>query len=257
MIRTLCRMQLFRLPVTTVTLPRLTICTPRLQFHSTRLALQDEHHKPEPKVEETAEAKKGEEKKAESAKENGEKKAEVKKTAEQLLLEKQAAEIEELKKKYLTSLADMQNLRTRTSNDVTAAKKFGGQEFAKSMLEVADNLSLALKAAAADATEANPKLKIFFEGVTMTQTSLLKAFEQNQVTQMKALGEKFDPNLHMSLYQFEDPTKVPGTVGNVMKEGYKIADRVLRAAQVGTVKAPAQPVQPKPEEPREQATPSA
>jgi len=132
----------------------------------------------------------------------------------------------------------MQNLRTRTQNDVTSAKKYAGSEFAKSMLEVADNLSFAIKAATPDATDSNPKLKTFFEGVSMTQHALIKAFAANDVFMYKSLGEKFDPNIHMGLYQFEDSTKEPGTVGNVVKEGYKLSDRVLRAAQVGTIKAP-------------------
>jgi molecular chaperone GrpE len=196
---------------------RFPVSTPRF-FHNSRLSLQD--HKPEEHTE-------------------GKPEAVSEKTPALALLEKKDAEIEELKKKYLTSLADMQNLRTRTQNDVNAAKKYAGTEFAKSMLEVADNLGFAIKAAAPDATDSNPKLKTFYEGVTMIQHALSKAFASNSVVMYKSLGEKFDPNLHNGLYQFEDPTKEPGTVGNVVKEGYKLSDRVLRAAQVGTIKAPA------------------
>lgn len=38
--------------------------------------------------------------------------------------------------------------------------------------------------------------------------------------------------------QMEDATKTPGTVGIVLKSGYRLHERCLRAAQVGTVKAP-------------------
>jgi molecular chaperone GrpE len=57
--------------------------------------------------------------------------------------------------------------------------------------------------------------------------------------QYEPLGEKFDPHFHDGLLQVEDATKTPGTVGMVLKSGYKMHDRCLRAAQVGTVKAPA------------------
>ncbi len=56
---------------------------------------------------------------------------------------------------------------------------------------------------------------------------------------MEALGKKADPNFHETLFTYEDPSKEPGTVGQVLKEGYLIHDRVLRAAQVGCVKKPA------------------
>jgi molecular chaperone GrpE len=52
---------------------------------------------------------------------------------------------------------------------------------------------------------------------------------------------QFDPYFHDGLLQLEDPTKIPGTVGLVLKSGYKLHDRCLRAAQVGTVKAPSKP----------------
>lgn len=219
MIRNLTRFSTLRVT------PRFSVVTSACRpFHSSRFALQD--HKPEePKPAE------GE---AEPKTEKAETKAE--KSAEQILLEKKDAEIDEWKRKYLTSLADMENLRTRTRNEIADAKKYAGTEFAKCMLEVADNLLFAIRAAEADATDNNPKLKAFFEGITMTNDALIKAFAANSVVMYKSLGEKFDPHLHMGLYQLEDHTKEPGTIGNVIKEGYKIQDRVLRAAQVGTVK---------------------
>jgi len=236
MFRTLCRVSTCRVHTPLPIIIRRFPVSTRL-FHTSRISRQDEHHKVE-----------------EEGKPEAKAETKVQKTPEQILLEKKDSEIEELRKKYLTSLADMQNLRTRTQNDVTSAKKYAGSEFAKSMLEVADNLGFAIKAAAPDATDANPKLKTFFEGVSMTQHALNKAFAANSVVMYKSLGEKFDPNLHMGLYQFEDPTKEPGTVGNVVKEGYKLADRVLRAAQVGTVRAPqAQPPGPRETSTEEQA----
>lgn len=184
------------------------------------------------------EAKEGEADKAEEKAEAKEEKKEEKKekTPEEIIKEKDA-EIADMKNKYMTSLAEMQNLRTRTQKDVSSAKKYGGQEFAKSILDVADNITMALNATKADATDENPKLKSFYEGVEMTQAVLLKALEKNSVTRMKSLGEKFDPNFHDGMFQYDDPEQEPGTIGQVVKDGYMISDRVLRPAQVGTIKA--------------------
>lgn len=50
---------------------------------------------------------------------------------------------EEMKTRVLRTMADMENLRTRTTNQVAEAKLFAVQGFAKSILEVADNLERA------------------------------------------------------------------------------------------------------------------
>lgn len=47
-----------------------------------------------------------------------------------------------------------------------------------------------------------------------------------------AVGDKFDPNLHDALFRIPDANE-PDTVGQIVKVGYKIKDRVLRPAQVG------------------------
>lgn len=46
------------------------------------------------------------------------------------------------------------------------------------------------------------------------------------------VGDKFDPNIHEALFKIPDANE-PETIGQVVKVGYKIKDRVLRAAQVG------------------------
>jgi molecular chaperone GrpE len=145
-------------------------------------------------------------------------------------------EIGELKNKYLSSLADMQNLRTRTTTDVNNAKKFGGQEILKSMLEVSDTLAMGIEHARPNVTDDKVEFKNFFEGVEMTRSVLLQAFAKHGVTPMVALDQKFDPNFHDGQFQYADENKVPGTVGTVTKEGYMLKDRVLRPAQVGTIK---------------------
>jgi molecular chaperone GrpE len=51
------------------------------------------------------------------------------------------------------------------------------------------------------------------------------------------LGQPFDPNLHNALFEVPDATKEPGTVALVVKKGYLLHDRAVRAADVGVVKA--------------------
>jgi molecular chaperone GrpE len=49
------------------------------------------------------------------------------------------------------------------------------------------------------------------------------------------IGDIFDPDLHDALFAVPDETKTSGTVSQVLNNGYKLKDRVLRPAQVGTI----------------------
>ncbi|KAL0399181.1 UNVERIFIED_CONTAM: GrpE protein2, mitochondrial [Sesamum radiatum] len=99
---------------------------------------------------------------------------------EQLLDSKQE-ELEKMKDKVLRSLAEMENVKERTRRESENAKKFAFQNFAKSLLDVADNLGRASSAAresfsnfdASKNTDGTVKqLKTLLEGVEMTEKQL-------------------------------------------------------------------------------------
>ena len=149
------------------------------------------------------------------------------------------AEVKKLKHQLLTSLADQENTRRIAQNDVSTAKKFAIKSFAKSLLDVSDNLERALQAVP-DGMEKNkeehPVLANLYEGIELTGQGLVKAFEANGLVKYGQVGEAFDPNKHNALFEYPDPNQTPGVVGQVIKPGYMLSDRVLRPAEVGVVK---------------------
>lgn len=149
------------------------------------------------------------------------------------------AELKQLKNQLLTSLADQENTRRIAQNDVGQAKKFAIKSFAKSLLDVSDNLERALQAVP-DGMEKNkdehPVLANLYEGIELTGQGLSKAFEANGLFKYGEVGEPFDPNKHNALFEYPDPKQTPGTVGQVIKPGFMLSDRVLRPAEVGVVK---------------------
>ena len=129
-----------------------------------------------------------------------------------------AKEAAEARDKMLRTLAEMENLRKRTSREVADARIYGITGFARDVLDIADNLQRALDAVPAEAkATADPGLKALIEGVELTERSLLNALEKNGV-------KKFDPSV---------PS---GTVVQVVQAGYMIGERVLRPALVGVSK---------------------
>lgn len=149
------------------------------------------------------------------------------------------AEVKEIKTDLLRSLAEQDNTRRIAQNDVKQARQFAVKSFAKSLLEVSDNLSRALEVVPEEMrkdTENHATLATLYEGIQMTETGLTKAFESNGLAKYGVPGDAFDPNIHSALYEYPDPEKEPGTVGQVIKVGYMLNDRVLRPADVGVVK---------------------
>lgn len=67
---------------------------------------------------------------------------------------------------------------------------------------------------------------------------LAQVFKKHGVEPFDPAGDKFDPNLHQAMFEVPDGSKEAGVVAVVTKRGYRMHDRVLRAAEVGVFKAP-------------------
>jgi molecular chaperone GrpE len=151
-------------------------------------------------------------------------------------------EVAEAKDKVLRTLAEMENLRRRTSKEVADARSYGIAAFARDVLDIADNLQRALDAVSADArAAADPGLKALIEGVELTERSLLATLEKNGVKKFDPSGEKFDPNFQQAMFEVPDPSVPAGTVVQVAQAGFMIGDRVLRPALVGVSKGGPKP----------------
>jgi len=149
-------------------------------------------------------------------------------------LTKEAAEARD---KMLRTLAEMENLRKRTTREVADARMYGITGFARDVLEIADNLQRALDAVPAEArAAADPGLKALMEGVELTERSLLNALEKNGVKKFDPAGQKFDPNFQQAMFEVPDPSVPAGTVVQVIQAGFMIGERVLRPALVGVAK---------------------
>src|ERR1700742_1191994 len=153
-----------------------------------------------------------------------------------------AKETADARDKMLRTLAEMENLRKRTSREVADARTYGITGFARDILDIADNLQRALDAVPVEAkATADPGLKALMEGVELTERSLLNTLEKNGVKKFDPSGEKFDPNFQQAMYEVPDPSVPSGTVVQVVQAGYMIGERVLRPALVGVSKGGAKP----------------
>lgn len=148
-------------------------------------------------------------------------------------------EIKEIKDQLLRALAEQENIRRIAKRDVDNARSFAVSSFAKSLLDTSDNLTRAMDAvpeAYRSDKENHPVLATLFEGIQMIDDGLTKAFNKNGLKKYAFVGEKFDPNLHEALFEYPDPNMESGSIGQVMKPGFLLNNRVLRPAEVGVIK---------------------
>jgi molecular chaperone GrpE len=147
------------------------------------------------------------------------------------------AERAELKDKLLRTLADIENLRRRTEREVADARAYAVTNFARDMLNVADNVRRAIESLPAEARQgADGALQGLIEGIELTERDLLKTLERHGVRKLEPQGQKFDPNLHQAMFEVPNAEVPNGTVVQVVQSGYVIGDRVLRPALVGVSK---------------------
>ncbi|XP_063434730.1 grpE protein homolog 1, mitochondrial-like [Mytilus trossulus] len=148
-------------------------------------------------------------------------------------------DLKSFKDKYVRSLAETENVRQRMIKQIDDAKAFGIQGFCKDLLEVADVLNMAVDNVPKDEVPKNVHLKNLFDGLTMTESQLQKAFNKHGLVKIEPkVGDKFDPYVHEAMYQVPTENKESNSnVAAVNKIGYKLKERTIRPAIVGVFKA--------------------
>lgn len=141
------------------------------------------------------------------------------------------AENAALKDRLMRALADAENSRKRGERDRREAEVYGGRKLARDMLSVYDNFKRALETITDEQRADNAGL---IEGIEITQRELVSIFANHNITVINPQeGDKFDPEIHQAMFEAPVPGTKKGEIIQVMNEGFMIADRLLRAAQVG------------------------
>ncbi len=133
-------------------------------------------------------------------------------------------EVEKLREALLRTRADMDNMQKRAERDMDRARRYQHEALMRDLLPVIDGLEQGLEnAAEGDSAR---------EGLELTRKLLLKALEDHGLEVVNPEGERFDPQWHeaMSVQPSEDAE--PDTVLMVLQKGYRLNDRLLRAARV-------------------------
>lgn len=137
--------------------------------------------------------------------------------------------------RYLRSVADLENFRRRTVKEKDELRQFGTKNVLEDLLPVMDNLALGIAAA----KQPNADLKSLTSGVEMVLNQFKSALSGHGLKEIAAAGQPFDANFHESLSAQPSADVPEGHVLNVVRTGYTLNGRLLRAASVVVSSGPA------------------
>ena len=141
------------------------------------------------------------------------------------------AALEEMNDKFMRALADAENARKRAAKERMEAEAYGGARLARDLLSIYDGMKRAVDAVTDEHREVAGPL---IEGIELTMRELLNVFSRHGIEIVDPkVGDRFDPNLHEAMFEAAVPDTAAGDIIEVSAQGFKMRDRMLRAARVG------------------------
>ena len=133
---------------------------------------------------------------------------------------------------YLTRLkylqADFENLKKRSDRQIEEAKSYCTERLVVQLLEVQDELEMAVKNA-----ESEGSVQTLIEGIQMTLKKLRKVLEQEGVSSIECeAGKVFNPSCHNAVAVTERDDVEACLVTEEVRKGYTMKDKVIRPSIV-------------------------
>lgn len=128
---------------------------------------------------------------------------------------------------FVRSQAEIENLKKRFQKEKSDLIKYSNESLVKQLLAVIDNLENAISA-----SKDENSLDAVREGVELTLKGLMDTLEKSGLVRIEAEGEPFDPNFHEAISELNDDNVDPGTVIQVLQQGYLLNERLIRPAMV-------------------------
>jgi len=129
--------------------------------------------------------------------------------------------------------AEFENYKKRVSREKEEFSRYAHEKTLREFLPIVDNLYRAL-----EAVKMGGELHSLKTGLDLILQQIKEAFQKLGVTEIKSLGEPFDPTVHEAVMRVDSEGQEDNTVVDELEKGYLLYDRVLRPAKVSVSKKP-------------------
>jgi molecular chaperone GrpE len=149
-------------------------------------------------------------------------------TEEKALLAGLEEKLKEKEDKYLRLAAEFDNYRKRTLREKADLTKFVGGDIISGLLPVIDDIDRAIESM----NEAKD-MDAMQKGIKLIRDKFKEFLKQKGVTEIQALGQEFDTDLHEAITKIPAPDKKDkGKIIDVIVKGYILHDKVIRYSKV-------------------------
>lgn len=135
------------------------------------------------------------------------------------------AQLNEANEKFLRTLAEYDNYRKRSIKEKEQAYGDSKAAVLAELLPVLDNFERA-------ASNKEASLEDYQKGIDMIFNQFNDILKKAGVEAFGEKGDEFDPNIHSAVMHIDDENEKENVIVDVFSKGYKLGDRVLRAAVV-------------------------
>ncbi len=139
-------------------------------------------------------------------------------------LAEEKAKAEDYLANWQRAQADFINYKRRSEQEKEEISKFANSTLMLSLLLILDDLERAFASVPPKLAKLN-----WVDGVRLIERKLRAILEAQGLSQIKVIGEPFDPNLHEAVMHGKGKE---GIVIDELQKGYKLHDRVIRPAMV-------------------------
>ena len=137
----------------------------------------------------------------------------------------QAEELEKKSDKNVRLLAEFDNYKRRTQEERNKLFKYAGEELAKAILPILDDLHRTLE------SDGKGKARTILEGIELIVAKLDKTLEDQGIVPFDSAGQDFNAELHEALMS-EESDKGENVILREFEKGYMYNDKILRHAKV-------------------------
>lgn len=143
-------------------------------------------------------------------------------------------EAQALQDKYLRLAAEFENYKKLSQRDLRESSRFANENILKDLLPIIDNLERAVRSA-----QDNPGGNGLLRGIELTLKQFSETLAKFGVQPVASVGTAFDPSCQQAVARVESGDVPENQVVEEFQKGYRLHDRILRAAMVSVATPPA------------------
>ena len=142
-----------------------------------------------------------------------------------LTYEELLAQVEKQKEETLRAVAELENFRKRSTNEISNALKYANSELLLSIIPLVTSLEKSIE-------NSEESKKIDKEGILLILDSFEKTLENFNIVPIKPTGQEFDPEKHEAVSTVNNPGEKDNFVTNTLERGWTLNERVVKPALV-------------------------